>query len=672
MKILIAYFCTLSIIAVGLSGSVARADSRISQAGAPAAVSQSGSQAPPQAAPQNSDQGKSLLMKIYMAAARIHDLLDVAQGANWKMTDAERSQFQQEVKSVEDQFQALEKSRYQFYYHPDDADAAGKTLESLRAVIPQIGQIAKDARQYGGDAAAPLEQSLSDLSGLRDNLASYLATQFPGKFPPPTEASAPPSPAAAPQQGQPGAVTSGQVQGAQAVQASQAAQPSQRPQPAEQNEQAKKAGQTQGSQESQPSQPPTAAAPPAQSAGTSQAPAANPPAPAAASTPSAPPQTSATPASTAEAAPPQPEQVKTLLRNVYLTDARVSDLLGLLQPDKWKMADSERALFNERLQSVKNQLATVEKWRYQFLYNIGKTDLGQNTVSALGDLVPGILGVETTVAQYEGQATGSQFAQAAKQLAASRNTLANYVAYVEAQAQKELAASPSQVPPGQKGLETERVNVAPMAPPVSTLAVEPPPLTPGQVKSILYKVYISEFRIRDLLSQEKPDQWNGASPAERAMAVQARAALASKLDELEKWRALFSDHPGSMYDAFQTYRSVNELFHPLRVFGREAGQYENQNMADDYARRETDMEAQLNGLIPYISFILQHQDRNLEMFQTDLAGCQTQLGYAMHSQVHTSQPMKNIVPVFQGRRRSRKGKTDKKSDAEKKAKGEKR
>ncbi|HEV2417909.1 MAG TPA: hypothetical protein VGX94_08900 [Terriglobia bacterium] len=660
MKVLLAYLCTLSVIAVTLSGSVALAGSPISQAGAPAAVPQSGPQAPPQVTSQNNDQGKSLLMKIYMAAARIHDLLDVAQGANWKMTDAERSQFQQEVKSVEDQFQTLEKSRYQFYYHPDDAEAAGKTLESLRAVIPQIGQIAKDARQYGGNAAAPLEQSLSELSGLRDNLASYLTTQFPGKFPPQTETSAPPLPAAAPEQGQPGAVTSGQAQSAQA------AQP---PQPAEQNEQAKNAGQP---QKSQPAQSATAVAPQAQPAVTSQAPAANPPAPAAASTPSTPPQTPATSASPVEAAAPQPEQVKALLRNVYLTDARVGDLLGLLQPDKWKMPDSERALFNERLQSVKNQLTTVEKWRYQFLYNIDKTDLGQNTVSALGDLVPGILGVETTVTQYEGQAAGSQFAQAARQLAASRNTLASYVAYVEAKAQKELAAPPSQVPPGQKGLETERVNVAPMAPPVSTLAVEPPPLTPGQVKSILYKVYISEFRIRDLLSQEHPDQWKGASPAERTMAAQARAALASNLDELEKWRALFSDHPGSMYDAFQTYRSVNALFHPLRVFGREAGKYENENMADDYARRETDMEAQLNGLIPYISFILQHQDRNLEMFQTDLAGCQTQLGYAMHSQVRASQPMKNIVPVFQGRRRSRKSKTDKKGDAEKKAKSEKR
>lgn len=356
--------------------------------------------------------------------------------------------------------------------------------------------------------------------------------------------------------------------------------------------------------------------------------------------------------------------MKALLRGVYLTDARVSDLLGLLQPGKWKMADAERAMFTERLGAVRNQLAEVEKWRYQFLYHLGQTDLGAKTVAALGDLVPGILAMQTTVAQYNGKATGDQFAQAASQLATARNTIASYVAYVVAEAQKQLAAPPAGLPGG-KGLQTERINVAPSAPPVSTLAVEQPPLTPGQVKSILYKVYISEFRIRDLLSQEHPSAWKGASAAERTMAAQSRAALAAQLSELEKWRARFSEHPGNMYEAFETYRAVNALFHPLRVFGREAGKYENQNMADDYSHREADMEAQLNGLVPYISFILQHQDRNLEMFQADLAGCQNQLGYAMHSLVRPSQPMKNIEPVFQGRRVDRK--KAERSGAQKKA-----
>lgn len=611
-----------------------------------------------QAAPA-SDPGKDLLMKVYMDAARVHDLLDATQTANWKMTDAERGQFQQEAQSIDGGLQTLEKWRYQFYYHPEDTDAAAKTLAALNDLIPQVGQIAKDAQQYGGNAAAPYEHAASNFSAARDSLASYLQTKFPDKFPPQAQTPAP-SAAAAPQPSQPAA-----AQTPQAAQSSQAAQPSQPAQPVQtaptsgNNNAAKETAAAPPENAAPPTQP-AQATPSAQPGATTQTtatpPAESAAAPASSSTgeqasASAPAPTAAAAATTS--APASPDQVKALLRGVYLTDARVSDLLTLLQPEKWKMADAERAMFSERLGAVRNQLAEVEKWRYQFLYHIGQTDLGAKTVAALGDLVPGILAMQTSVAQYNGKATGDQFAQAASQLATARNTLASYVAYVVAEAQKQLAAPPAGLPGG-KGLETERINARPSAPPVSSLAVEQPPLTPGQVKSILYKVYISEFRIRDLLSQEHPSAWKGASDAERTMAAQSRAALATQLSELEKWRARFSEHPGNMYDAFETYRAVNAIFHPLRVFGREAGKYENQNMADDYSRREADMEAQLNGLVPYIGFILQHQDRNLEMFQADLAGCQNQLGYAMHGMVHSSQPMKNIVPVFQGRRVDRK------------------
>jgi hypothetical protein len=356
----------------------------------------------------------------------------------------------------------------------------------------------------------------------------------------------------------------------------------------------------------------------------------------------------------------QPDQVKALLNNLYLADARVSDLLSLLKPDQWKMSDAERGLFGDRLRTVQGQLQTLEKWRYQFSYNLNQMNIGEKTVAVLGDLIPGILGIETMVSQYESPASGTQLAQAAGQLAASRNALGSYIAFLQAQVQKQMAAASTELPGG-KGLETERINAPQAAPPLSSLAVATPPLTPGQVKSILYKVYISEFRIRDLLGQEHPEQWKAASLPERTMAGQARTELLSRLDELEKQRALFSEHPGNMLYAFQTYRAVDALFHPLRVFGREAGKYENGNLAAAYGRREDDMEGQMNGLIPYISFILQHADRSLETFQADLASCQNQLGYAMHGLIHSPQPMKNIVPVFQGRRVSRAKRNNKSS-----------
>ncbi|MGH9450652.1 MAG: hypothetical protein ACRD11_08920, partial [Terriglobia bacterium] len=72
-----------------------------------------------------------------------------------------------------------------------------------------------------------------------------------------------------------------------------------------------------------------------------------------------------------------------------------------------------------------------------------------------------------------------------------------------------------------------------------------------------------------------------------------------------------------------------------------------------------DMEAQMNGLVPYIGFILQHADQNLETFQSDLVSCQSQLGYAMHGMIGRPASMKNIVPVFKGRRIRRKASIEK-------------
>lgn len=527
-------------------------------------------------------QAKALLLKLYMASARVHDLLGVAGTAQWKMRDTERSGFQQQAGAVEDQLQALEKWRYQFLYHSDDASAGGKTLDTLSALIPQVNQIAKAVESYGGAAAsAQFTQPLDELSALKDQLRAYLETRFPKQFPPPA--------------------------------------------------------------------PPAAEVAPAEK----PAPAAAAPAPKAASPVAA-------PVASAKPVEAQPGQAKAALRGVFLTDARVSDLLSLLQPAKWKMQGTERALFSERLESLTNQLKTVEARRYQFLYNIGKTDLGSGVVAALGDLIPSIQTVASGAAQYEGPAAAAGFNHAASQLTGYKQSIAAYVASLQAQYRQALEAQPAAAPGG-KGLETERINAPPpTAPPVRTLVVVRPPLTPAQVKAILHNVYVSEYRVRDLLGQEHPERWK-TTPAERTLAAQARAVLLTRLNELEKWRDQFSRDPGNTYNAFRTYLAINRLFHPLRVFGREAGKYESANMAGDYQRRAEDMEAQMNGLVPYIGFILQHADQNLETFQSDLVSCQSQLGYAMHGMIGRPASMKNIVPVFKGRRIHRKASMEKES-----------
>ncbi len=93
-----------------------------------------------------------------------------------------------------------------------------------------------------------------------------------------------------------------------------------------------------------------------------------------------------------------------------------------------------------------------------------------------------------------------------------------------------------------------------------------------------------------------------------------------------------------------------KLFHPLWLFSNQVSQYESANLGSDYRRRANDLEANLNDLLPYVSFILKNEAETTQMFQADLANCQNELGYAMHGAVRSATPIRNIVPAFQGRR----------------------
>lgn len=558
------YFASVMItFAMVLAGAQAPS---AAQSGSGAAVVEAAS-----APAKQPDQVKTLLLKIFMASARVHDLASLASSAHWKMSEAEQALLQQQVEQSESELKTLEKWRYQFLYHPDDSAAGGQTLAAITALIPEIERIAQTANQYGGAAtASQFKQPLGELAHLRDSLHSALQERFPKEFPVAEAAATPPPAKEKPAQLQP-------------------------------------------------------AIAPAKAASTAPRPAA--------------------PLVT-------PDQAKAALRGVFLAEARLNDLFGLLKPDQWKMQEAEREMFNVRLQNAESGLKALEKSRYQFLYNIGKTQLGEQVVSSMGSVIPGIEGVGSSVAQYENAAAASGFRQSASQLSVYQKTLADYLASLRAQYEAEIAAPPAG-PHAGKGLETERIQAPAAAPPpLRTLAVAAPPLTGAQVKQILHKVYVSEYRVRDLLGQERPERWK-APPAERQLALQARAELLDRLDSLEKWRERFGQHPAHMYDAFQTYLAINRIFHPLRVFGREAGKYESENMASAYERRAEDMEAQMNGLVPYIGFILQHADEGLDTYRSDLASCQNQLGYAMHQSLERPVGMKNIVPVFKGRRATR-------------------
>ncbi|MGH9327828.1 MAG: hypothetical protein ACRD2B_14255 [Terriglobia bacterium] len=348
----------------------------------------------------------------------------------------------------------------------------------------------------------------------------------------------------------------------------------------------------------------------------------------------------------------QPEQVKALMQKAFLATARINDLLSVAQPAKWKMTNAERALLNDRVQTVNLQLKTLEKWRYGLFYHPENAKDAEGTVQSIHTLVPELQGIASAISQYQGASSGAQFSKAVEDLASTAYSLSPYVASLEEEHQQHLAAQAAALR-GPKGVMVERITPRTVINPITTpVPVITLPLTPAQVKSILFKIYTSYFRINDLLGQEHPEQWK-ASPAERTLVSEAREALLVRLQKVEKWRALFSQSPDNVYYGFETYIAVTDVLHPLRIFSREVSRDENAGLGADYRRRAADLESQLRELVPYFGFVLKNNEAGTAQYQADLANCQNKLGYAMHGFVRPAAAMRNVVPDFEGRRARR-------------------
>ena len=63
----------------------------------------------------------------------------------------------------------------------------------------------------------------------------------------------------------------------------------------------------------------------------------------------------------------KPEEAQALLQKIYMAAFRVNDLLTLLRPDQWKMGDAERKSFSQTLDSLRDQLKTLEQGRSQLV-----------------------------------------------------------------------------------------------------------------------------------------------------------------------------------------------------------------------------------------------------------------------------------------------------------------
>jgi hypothetical protein len=319
---------------------------------------------------------------------------------------------------------------------------------------------------------------------------------------------------------------------------------------------------------------------------------------------------------------------------------RFADLLSVLQADKWKMDDAERQSFNHTLETVRGQLKALDESRQQFQEKPENSELADKTDAALTTLLPNIDSVAAAVTQYDGPAQGTQYKQPGDRLRELQESLRPYALYLHAKAETALAPPP--------GGQTEMIqpSTTPNAA-ILTDAGSRPATQPKQIRALLRNMYMTAFRIQDLLGLENPEKWK-ASDAERAGFNQAREALRTRLAEFEKVRSQFAASPASADLAFQTYRALASLQEPLEQVTHSVSAREDARLADEYEHRGRELATGQEQLVPYISYFLNRWDRATQMFQNDLAACENQLSTAMRNRAQVPTPLPNVNPQFQG------------------------
>lgn len=236
-----------------------------------------------------------------------------------------------------------------------------------------------------------------------------------------------------------------------------------------------------------------------------------------------------------------------------------------------------------------------------------------------------------------------------------------------APAQQSKKPEPPPKPPGAPANAepaTEEITAPSPAPPPATLSAETGPLDAAQVKALLHKVWLAQFRINDLLAQVKPERWKISDAAHQSF-DQTLENLRKGLGAEEDWRVQFEQRPDSMYLGYELYVAINALLPRLDGVAKSVSQNENSSLGAQYSQAGGQLFDLQQALQPYLSFLMRNRDQVLYATQTNLASCENQLGYALHNRAGAARPMRNIAPAFKGHPRHRRTK-----EVESKGKGE--
>ena len=186
--------------------------------------------------------------------------------------------------------------------------------------------------------------------------------------------------------------------------------------------------------------------------------------------------------------------------------------------------------------------------------------------------------------------------------------------------------------------------------PAATPANEPGYLEPAQLKNLLHEIWMAEYRINDLLAQVHPETWK-TSKSTRSSFDQTLQTLHQVLGGLEQWRGQFEGHPNSMYFAFETYAAMTAVLPRLDGVARAISQFQNPSVSGQYSQAGSRLFDLQQTLQPYVAYLLRNPDQALYVAQTNLAGCQNELGRALRGQTEPAKPLKNTFVEFHARHR---------------------
>jgi len=221
-----------------------------------------------------------------------------------------------------------------------------------------------------------------------------------------------------------------------------------------------------------------------------------------------------------------------------------------------------------------------------------------------------------------------------------------------------LAQQPvkDRTPPEQAaGAQAGSVPETETIPPPQSAQTAPPASASGfmdtvQAKALAHKIWLTEYRINDLLTQVHPEKWK-MSNVTRNSFNQTVENLHKALEGLEEWRAQFEKRSDSMYFGFQIYAEMDAALPRLDAVARATSQFENSSLGLQYSQAGNQLFDLQQALQPYLAYLVRSSDQLLYGAQTNLAGCQTKLGQLLKGQGGPAKPLKNTFVELHGRRR---------------------